>query len=85
MVTQWVFSFFRVYALSIPAPYDFANEGMTMCCVSHEMDFARKVSDRVIFMDQSRIVEDCSTDDFFGKSEERSDRAKDFLSKILMN
>jgi glutamate/aspartate transport system ATP-binding protein len=60
-----------------------ANEGMTMCCVSHEMGFARKVSDRVIFMDQGRIVEDCSTDDFFGKPQERSDRAKDFLSKIL--
>jgi glutamate/aspartate transport system ATP-binding protein len=60
-----------------------ANEGMTMCCVSHEMGFARKVSDRVIFMDQGRIVEDCSKDDFFGKPEERSDRAKDFLSKIL--
>jgi glutamate/aspartate transport system ATP-binding protein len=60
-----------------------ANEGMTMCCVSHEMGFARKVSDRVIFMDQGRIVEDCSKDDFFGKPQERSDRAKDFLSKIL--
>jgi glutamate/aspartate transport system ATP-binding protein len=60
-----------------------ANEGMTMCCVSHEMGFARKVSDRVIFMDHGRIVEDCSKDDFFGKPEERSDRAKDFLSKIL--
>jgi glutamate/aspartate transport system ATP-binding protein len=60
-----------------------ANEGMTMCCVSHEMGFARKVSDRVIFMDQGRIVEDCSKDNFFGKPEERSARAKDFLSKIL--
>ena len=60
-----------------------ANEGMTMCCVSHEMGFARKVSDRVIFMDQGRIVEDCPKEDFFGKPEERSDRAKDFLSKIL--
>jgi glutamate/aspartate transport system ATP-binding protein len=47
------------------------------------MGFARKVSDRVIFMDQGRIVEDCSKDDFFGKPEERSPRAKDFLSKIL--
>jgi glutamate/aspartate transport system ATP-binding protein len=60
-----------------------ANEGMTMCCVSHEMGFARKVSDRVIFMDQGRIVEDCSKEDFFGKPQELSDRAKDFLSKIL--
>ena len=56
---------------------------MTMCCVTHEMGFARKVSHRVIFMDQGRIVEDCSRDDFFNRSEERSQRAKDFLSKIL--
>jgi hypothetical protein len=47
------------------------------------MGFARKVIDWVIFMDQGRIAEDCSKDDFFGKPEERSDRAKDFLSKIL--
>jgi len=60
-----------------------ANEGMTMCCVTHEMGFARKVSHRVIFMDQGRIIEDCSKDDFFGKPEDRSPRAKDFLSKIL--
>jgi len=60
-----------------------ANEGMTMMCVTHEMGFARKVSDRVIFMDQGKIVEDCPKDDFFNKPEERSPRAKDFLSKIL--
>jgi glutamate/aspartate transport system ATP-binding protein len=60
-----------------------ANEGMTMCCVTHEMGFARKVSDRVIFMDQGRIIEDCSKEEFFGRPEERSPRAKDFLSKIL--
>ncbi len=60
-----------------------ANEGMTMMCVTHEMGFARKVSHRVIFMDQGKIVEDCSKDDFFNKPEERSLRAKDFLSKIL--
>jgi len=62
-----------------------ANEGMTMCCVTHEMGFARKVSNRVIFMDQGRIIEDCSKDEFFGKPEARSHRAKDFLSKILAN
>jgi glutamate/aspartate transport system ATP-binding protein len=62
-----------------------ANEGMTMCCVTHEMGFARKVSHRVIFMDQGRIVEDCSKEEFFGKPEERSLRAKEFLSKILDN
>ena len=60
-----------------------AQEGMTMMCVTHEMGFARKVSNRVIFMDQGRIVEDCAKEDFFGKPEERSDRAKSFLSKIL--
>ncbi|HET7772323.1 MAG TPA: amino acid ABC transporter ATP-binding protein [Burkholderiaceae bacterium] len=62
---------------------DLAKEGMTMMCVTHEMGFARKVSHRVIFMDQGRIVEDCPKDDFFDKPEERSDRAKYFLSKIL--
>jgi glutamate/aspartate transport system ATP-binding protein len=60
-----------------------ANEGMTMCCVTHEMGFARKVSHRVIFMDHGKIIEDCSKDDFFGKPEARSPRAKEFLSKIL--
>jgi glutamate/aspartate transport system ATP-binding protein len=60
-----------------------ANQGMTMCCVTHEMGFARKVSHRVIFMDQGKIIEDCSREDFFGKPDARSPRAKDFLSKIL--
>ena len=60
-----------------------AHEGMTMMCVTHEMGFARKVSNRVIFMDQGKIVEDCAKDDFFNKPEDRSPRAKDFLSKIL--
>jgi glutamate/aspartate transport system ATP-binding protein len=62
-----------------------ANEGMTMCCVTHEMGFARKVSHRVIFMDQGRIVEDCSKEEFFANPDERSPRAKEFLSKILIN
>lgn len=62
-----------------------ANEGMTMCCVTHEMGFARKVSNRVIFMDHGRIIEDCSKDEFFGNPDARSSRAKDFLSKILAN
>jgi glutamate/aspartate transport system ATP-binding protein len=60
-----------------------ANEGMTMCCVTHEMGFARKVSHRVIFMDQGRIIEDCSKSEFFDNPEARSPRAKEFLSKIL--
>lgn len=60
-----------------------ANEGMTMMCVTHEMGFARKVSNRVIFMDQGKILEDCQKDDFFDKPQDRSPRAKEFLSKIL--
>jgi len=60
-----------------------ANEGMTMCCVTHEMGFARKVSNRVIFMDHGRIIEDCTRDKFFENPDARSPRAKDFLSKIL--
>jgi glutamate/aspartate transport system ATP-binding protein len=60
---------------------ELAKEGMTMMCVSHEMGFARKVAHRVIFMDQGSIVEDATKDDFFGKP--RSERAQQFLSKIL--
>jgi glutamate/aspartate transport system ATP-binding protein len=62
-----------------------AKDGMTMMVVTHEMGFARKVSNRVIFMDAGKIVEDCSTSDFFGKPEERSERAKYFLGKILQH
>jgi glutamate/aspartate transport system ATP-binding protein len=58
-----------------------AKEGMTMMVVTHEMGFARKVADRVVFMDGGRIIEDRQTDTFFSKPE--SVRAKDFLSKIL--
>ncbi len=60
-----------------------AQEGMTMMCVTHEMGFARKVSHRVIFMDQGQIVEDATKDDFFGKP--RSERAQQFLAKILQH
>jgi glutamate/aspartate transport system ATP-binding protein len=60
-----------------------AQEGMTMCVVTHEMGFAKKVSDRVIFMDRGRIVEDCTRDEFFANPDARSPRAKEFLSKIL--
>jgi glutamate/aspartate transport system ATP-binding protein len=62
-----------------------AHEGMTMMCVTHEMGFAKKVSHRVIFMDQGRIVEDCSKDEFFGNPDARAPRAKEFLSKILQH
>ncbi|HEU4621563.1 MAG TPA: amino acid ABC transporter ATP-binding protein [Burkholderiaceae bacterium] len=60
-----------------------AQEGMTMMVVTHEMGFARKVANRVIFMDQGRIVEDVTKQQFFEQPEARSDRAKQFLSKIL--
>jgi glutamate/aspartate transport system ATP-binding protein len=58
-----------------------AQEGMTMMVVTHEMGFARKVANRVIFMDRGHIVEDCTKDEFFGSP--RSERARDFLAKII--
>jgi glutamate/aspartate transport system ATP-binding protein len=58
-----------------------AKEGMTMMVVTHEMGFANRVANRVIFMDAGRIVEDASKADFFGKP--RSERAQQFLAKIL--
>ncbi len=60
-----------------------AKEGMTMMVVTHEMGFARNVAHRVIFMDQGKIVEDATKQDFFGSP--RSPRAQEFLSKILTN
>ncbi len=60
-----------------------ANEGMTMMCVTHEMGFARRVADRVIFMDRGRIVEDCRSEEFFGNVPQRAPRAQEFLSRIL--
>jgi glutamate/aspartate transport system ATP-binding protein len=62
---------------------DLAREGMTMMVVTHEMGFARKVADRIVFMDMGKIVEDCSNDEFFGNMEARTPRAQQFLSKIL--
>ncbi|MBB3640663.1 amino acid ABC transporter ATP-binding protein [Variovorax atrisoli] len=64
---------------------ELAREGMTMMCVTHEMGFARKVANRVIFMDRGRIVEDCAKEEFFGNPAGRSDRARQFLSKILQH
>ncbi|MCI3933904.1 amino acid ABC transporter ATP-binding protein [Streptomyces sp. AN091965] len=58
-----------------------AREGMTMVVVTHEMGFARSAANRVVFMADGRIVEDRAPEDFFTHPE--SDRAKDFLSKIL--
>jgi len=62
---------------------ELAKEGMTMMVVTHEMGFARKVAHRVIFMDHGQIVEDATKEDFFGKP--RSDRAQQFLAKILQH
>ncbi|MFM9437340.1 glutamate/aspartate transport system ATP-binding protein [Janthinobacterium sp. CG_23.3] len=58
-----------------------AQEGMTMMVVTHEMGFAKRVANRIVFMDQGKIIEDCSKDEFFGTT--RSDRARDFLAKII--
>ncbi|CAG9413663.1 amino acid ABC transporter ATP-binding protein [Providencia sp. PROV188] len=60
---------------------ELANEGMTMMVVTHEMGFAKKVANRVIFMDEGKIIEDSKKEDFFANP--KSDRAKDFLAKIL--
>lgn len=60
---------------------ELAQEGMTMIVVTHEMGFARLVADRVVFMDEGRIEEDCTKEEFF--SGERGSRAQEFLSKIL--
>jgi len=63
-----------------------AGEGMTMMCVTHEMGFAKKVSNRVIFMDVGgNILEDCATDEFFNNPDARNNRTKDFLNKILQH
>jgi glutamate/aspartate transport system ATP-binding protein len=60
---------------------ELAKEGMTMMVVTHEMGFAKKVADRVVFMDFGEIVEDAPSAEFFGSP--RSPRAQEFLSKIL--
>ncbi|PIE73846.1 MAG: ABC transporter ATP-binding protein [Deltaproteobacteria bacterium] len=60
---------------------DLAESGMTMLCVTHEMGFARKVADRIIFMDQGEVVEENSPEEFFRNP--RYDRTKFFLSQII--
>ncbi len=62
---------------------ELAQEGMTMMVVTHEMGFAKRVAHRVIFMDKGEIVEDANKADFFGSP--RSERAQQFLSKILQH
>ncbi|MFA5663805.1 amino acid ABC transporter ATP-binding protein [Castellaniella sp.] len=58
-----------------------AEEGMTMLVVTHEMGFARRVADRILFMDEGEIVEDRNPNDFF--NDPATDRARAFLSRIL--
>lgn len=58
-----------------------AAEGMTMVVVTHEMGFARRAANRVVFMADGSVVEDAAPEDFFGNP--RSSRARDFLGKIL--
>jgi len=60
---------------------ELAKDGMTMMVVTHEMGFARRVANRVIFMDEGRIEEDCTKEEFFNTT--RGERAQIFLSKIL--
>jgi general L-amino acid transport system ATP-binding protein len=60
---------------------DLAKGGMTMLCVTHEMGFAKEVADEIIFMDEGKIVERGTYDDFFNNPQ--TDRAKLFLSQIL--
>jgi glutamate/aspartate transport system ATP-binding protein len=60
---------------------ELAQDGMTMLVVSHEMGFARQVADRVLFMDQGRILEDCATEAFFAAPQ--TERARDFLARII--
>jgi glutamate/aspartate transport system ATP-binding protein len=62
---------------------ELARGGMTMMCVTHEMGFAKKVADRVVFMDKGVIVEDEDKDEFFAHP--KSSRAREFLSKVLQN
>ncbi|MAQ37070.1 glutamine ABC transporter ATP-binding protein [Thioclava sediminum] len=59
---------------------DLAREGMTMLCVTHEMDFARAVADRVIFMEQGAIIEEGPPAEFFGNP--KSERLRNFLGQI---
>jgi glutamate/aspartate transport system ATP-binding protein len=62
---------------------ELARDGMTMLCVTHEMGFARKVANRVIFMDAGKIIEDCASEAFFGATAQRSERAQRFLSSVI--
>jgi len=58
-----------------------AEEGMTMLCVTHEMGFAREVADRIVFMNEGKIVEQSAPKDFFNRP--ASERARTFLDQII--
>lgn len=60
-----------------------ADSGMTMLCVTHEMSFARRVANRIVFMDDGSIVEDCSPERFFGAGS--PERIKRFLAQVLLH
>ena len=60
---------------------ELAKSGMTMVCVTHEMGFAREVADRVLFMDEGKIVEEGTPQEIFSNPQEQ--RTKDFLNKVL--
>jgi ABC-type polar amino acid transport system ATPase subunit len=62
---------------------DLAREGMTMIVVTHEMGFAKEVCHRIVFMDEGQIVEVCTPNEFF--CQPRTERAKTFLSKVLVH
>jgi general L-amino acid transport system ATP-binding protein len=67
----------------LEAMVDLAQSGMTMICVTHEMAFARKIADKVVFMDQGQIVETAPPTEFFTAS--RNERTREFLSQILVH
>ncbi|MGL4663604.1 MAG: amino acid ABC transporter ATP-binding protein, partial [Clostridium butyricum] len=62
---------------------DLASEGMTMVIVTHEMNFAKEVADRVIFMDKGYILEEGSPEDIF--TNPKSERCREFLDKVINN
>jgi general L-amino acid transport system ATP-binding protein len=62
---------------------DLAEDGMTMICVTHEMGFARRAADRMIFMDQGEVIETAEPKEFFEAP--KSKRCQEFLSQILQH
>ena len=73
--------FTQEHSAALDTMVSLAEDGMSMICVTHELNFARNVAHRIIFMDQGRIIEDQAPEDFFNKP--KSERAKLFLDQIL--